>query len=240
MVAGGGLLVAVVVLLALTFGELRESRENIQSQEAKATAMLRLTRPALDDVPALVEEAEPVLRRAAPALGGLLAAFPRIEDIGDRAPAFLTGFQSLVNVGVPLAQELRASDLPALFEEVRASELPTLAAELRTSDLPGLIDSLSSSELPVTLAEVDALLADLSAGDRLVNNLDTTTALLSEAEAKRLPERAVSSSRRLKDLLEVQRRAYETLKGSLRIQQETLGHVRSIDNKLGGQLPIAP
>jgi hypothetical protein len=229
IIAGGAavtaLLLAAVVLLALTLSELKTSREHIESQDAKAGALLRTTRPALTDVPQLAEDAKPVLRRAAPLLGSLLAARPGIAAIGARLPLFFSGVQGLVNEGVPLAHDLRASDLPGLVTDLRDSNLPGLAATLQSSDLPSVLTSLQG------------LITTLESGDRLATALDTSTSVLADVQARDLPQRAEASSRRLRKLLGVQLQAYSTLRNSLHVQRETLAHVRSIDERLGGTLP---
>jgi hypothetical protein len=215
----------VVVLLALTWGELRESREHIQSQDRKITALFKATRPALDEVQPLVDDAAPLLRQAAPVLAQVLAAGRGIDDVVTRLPTVLAGIQGLTNEGIPLARGLSAADLPSLV------------ADLRASDLPALVSSLQASDIPSTVASADEVLSGLSSGDRLNQALDLTTALLMDVRDRDLPRKADASSRRLKDLLKVQRRAYSTLQQSLRIQVRTLEHVRSIDDKTGGELP---
>jgi len=214
-----------VVLLSLTWGELRESRKHIESQDRKITALFKATRPAISEVPDLVEDAQPILRQAAPVLGEVLAAAESVTAVASRLPAVLAGVQGLANEGIPLARDLRASDLPALVSDLRASDVPALVASLRESDIPGAVQSTSD------------LVTGLSAGGRLTDALDVTTTVLTEVAQRRLPKRAEASSRRLKDLLQVQRRAFDVLTESQSIQLEILGHARSIDNKLGGQLP---
>lgn len=230
LIAAGGtvavlLLVAVVVLLAMTWSELRTSRKNIESQNAKASVLLQATRPALDDVPQLVDDAQPVIRRLAPLLSDLLTAQPKIGDIASRLPLVLSSVQGLANEGIPLLGDLRRSDLPSLVADLNASGLSSLVAELQ------------SGELSSTLESTNDLVTELSTGDRLVQTLDATGALLAEVQSRRLPERAVASSRRLKALLETQRQTFAVLQQSLGIQERLLRRVRSIDEKFGGQVP---
>jgi hypothetical protein len=224
-VVAGLLLVAMVVLLAMTWSELRTSRQHIASTDARVEALLHTTRPALSEVRPLVDDVQPVLNRAAPVLGRFLALAPRVDDVVSRLPAVISGVQGFVNIALPLAQDLGTSGLP------------TLVGDLRASDLPGLVDSLQGSDLPATTASLQQLISDLSAGDRLTRSLDATTSLLSEVQARGLPQKAVSSTRRLRDLLTTQRQAFQVLQQSLTIQRRTLSHTRSIDEKLGGQLP---
>jgi hypothetical protein len=198
---------------------LRESRQHIESQDAKATALLRLTRPALDDVPELVEDTEPLLREAAPLVGQVLAVASDFQDVTDRLPALVTGVQGFVNEGLPLARDLRVSDLPSLVADLRSSDLPSLVADLRASELPSLIDSLRDSDLPSTVGSAQELIESLSEGQRLASTLDTTNSLLSQAHALELPQRAVESSKRLRKLLRVQRRTYRIQRQSLEVQR---------------------
>jgi hypothetical protein len=217
VLAGGAviaaLLIAVVVLLAMTLGEMRTSRAHIEAQDAKVSALLRRSQPTFEQVPDLAEQAQPLLNRAAPLLGSLLAARPRIDEIAGRVPLLMSSLQGLASEGVPLARELRAADIPAL------------------------VATLSDSGLPGTLASLQTLIADLQSGGRLENALDATTAVLGDVQARDLPRRAVASSRRIRELLAVQRRAYGVLQRSLDVQQRTLRHTRNIDERLGGALP---
>lgn len=237
------------MLLALTWGELRESRVHIESQDRKITALFKATRPALDEVPGIVDEAQPLLRQAAPVLADVLAAGKSVDDVASRLPLILAGVQGLANEGIPLARGLSesdlpglvaalgASDLPGLVSALGASDLPALVTDLRASDVPALVASLRESDIPAAVESTSDLVSGLMSGDRLTGALDVTTAVLSEVAARRLPKRAESSSRRLKDLLRVQRDTIDILSDSLSIQQEILDRVRSIDNKFGGQLP---
>lgn len=224
--AAGVLLIAIVVLLALTWGELRESRKHIASQDRKVTALYQATQPALDEVPGLLDEASPLLRQAAPVLAEVLVAARGADEVASRLPLLFAGIQGLTNEGIPLARGLNDSGLPALVSDLRASDVPALVTSLRASDIPS------------TVAVVNQVLTDLVSGDRLRNTLDLTAGLFSEVTARTLPRRAEASARRLRDLLDVQRRTYFVLRQSLRIQIRTLEHVRSLDQKTGGQLPL--
>lgn len=230
LIAGGGvallLLVATVVLLALTLSELRTARVNIEDQDAKAMELLEVTEPALDDVPALVEAAEPVLQRAAPLFGRLLAEGPELEAVVDRLPLVLAAVQGLANEGIPLARALIASDLPALVGELRAADLAALSQNLQAADLPALIAEIQEADLPQLLRILE--------GSELSATLSDVRALVNETELRRLPRRAVKSTRRLHDLLKVQRDAYDVLRTSLNVQLEIRDRVRSIDERLGG------
>ena len=242
LIAGGAivaglLLLAVVVLLAMTWSELRTSRENIEEQNAKASALLEVTEPALDEVPSIVERADPVLRRAAPLFGKLLAQAPALGDLADRAPLVLAAVQSLANEGIPLAQALRGADLPALVADLRSTDLPSLVAELRAADLPALAEMIREGDIPRTLDTARSLIEELNENGRLAGTLDVTRSLLTEVSARQLPRRAVKSTRRLHDLLRVQRDAYDVLVTSLRVQRRLLERVRSIDEKFLGPVP---
>jgi hypothetical protein len=213
---GGGLIaalmIAVVVLLAMTLGEMRTSREHIEAQDAKVSALLRRSQPTFQQVPDLAEQAQPLLDRAAPLLGSLLASRPRIDEIAGRLPLLMSSLQGLANEGTPLARELR------------------------DADIPGLVATLTDSGLSGTLASIQTLIDDLQSGGRLEKALDATTAVLGDVQARDLPRRAVASSRRIRELLAVQRRAYGLLQRSLDVQQRTLRHTRNIDERLGGEL----
>lgn len=211
---------AMVVLLALTLSELRTSRTHIADQDAKVTRLLQLTRPALEEVPPLTRQAEPLLADARPLLGTLAETVPPLlasgESTLDRLPALTVSAQALVGEAIPA---LIGEAIPAL-------------------------QTLSASELGPALATVETLTLQLLENDRLAATLDQTAALLERVETLDLPARAARTAHRIRRLLRVQRRTFSVQKRTLAIQQrslqiqtETLGHVRSIDEKTGGQAP---
>ena len=213
------------MVLALTLGVLDDSRSHIEDQDRKITALYEAAQPAIEEVPGLVDEASPLLRQAAPVLAETLAAVRDADDVVTRLPLVLAGIQGLTNEGIPLARALNDSDLPALVSDLRASDVPALVASLQASDIPSTVEAAND------------VLSGLSSGDRLNQTLDVTAALLAEVRERELPRRAESSSRRLRDLLDVQRRTYATQRQTLRIQVRALDHIRSIDQKTGGELP---
>lgn len=210
--AGGVLLVAMVVLLALTLSELRTSRTHIADQDAKVTKLLELSRPALEGVPPLTRDAEPLLDDARPVVGALAQDLPAILTSGettlDRLPALAVSAQALVSEAFPA---------------VRA---------------------LGAIEVEPALAAVQALAGQLLEGERLAATLDEARVLMEQIETLGLTVRAARTARRIERLLTTQRRTLKTQRNSLAVQRrsldvqtETLGHVRSIDEKTGGQAP---
>ena len=220
--AGGAMLLTMIVLLALALAELRTSRQHIESQDAKATLLLEATQPALDEVPALVEDARPVvadIARLFARLTGGSGLRGTVEDL----PGLVDGAESLLVTAGPLVRSLAASELPATVAETRE-----------------LVALLSASDLPSTVAAADELIATLAEGDRLAGTLDAGRSLLTRVEDLGLPRRAARSTRRLKTLVEVQRRSYGVLQRSLEVQRKTLRHTRNIDRKTVALDPLAP
>jgi hypothetical protein len=209
-VGGGVLLFAILVVLALTLAQLRDSGGHIEAQDKKVAALFEAARPlaveasdaagqlrpAIDDARSLVA---PLLRsRSGADLAGLLERFPLLDS----------SLRRLVAEAVPV---LDRTD-PALLAGT-VSAVGSLTASLQTGDrLVRLIDGGS------------AVIADL--GDRN---------LLARAErsAARL-RKVLAVQRRTRSLqlksLRVQRR-------SLEVQLRSLKHVRSLDRKTGGELP---
>jgi hypothetical protein len=218
LIVGGLMLLAMIVLLALTLGVLSDSRSHIEAQDAKVTRLLELSKPSLQEAKPLAAEAKPVLRQAEPLVRAASRALPGIKEASrdgafvlDRLPVFMQAGQ-------------------ALFHEASPA-----------------LDAIAQSQLGPSLAAVRTLAAQMLEGDRLAATLDSARALTDRVSALDLPGRAVRSAHRLARLLNVQVRAYRKqkntlsiLRQSLRIQQETLRHVRSLDTKTGGTLPPVP
>ena len=217
-IGAGALLSAVVVLLALVLAELQVSREHIESQDAKISALLDTTEPALDDVPGLVRRADPVLRAAAPLLRAVSGG--EVNDAAGRLGTFVSSASVLVGEAVPLVRSLTAGGLGDA-----AARANQLMAQLEANDL---IDSTAG------------LVNALSTGDRLTDTLDAGKRLIDQIEALSLPRRALASSNRLHELLDTQKRTFDVLVQSKGLQVKLLRHTRSIDRRLGAFVPIVP
>jgi hypothetical protein len=212
LVVGGAvvvaLLVTMIVLLAMALAVLQDSRSHIESQDAKAGALLRNARPPLRSVRPLIREARPVIARLPALFDAVGATGEDLEAAVVRLPSLVVSAETLINETVPLVENLDAAD-PAQ-----------------------------------TLIATRELIGALTEDDRLVDSLDEGRALAEQGRAfldqvgnLRLPERAVKSSKRLRLLLNVQRKAYRIQLQSLEIQRQTLVHARSLDRKTGGTFP---
>ncbi|HEX2128800.1 MAG TPA: hypothetical protein VHF58_06240 [Solirubrobacterales bacterium] len=215
-VVGGALLLIVMIAeLAVTLGVLQDSREHIESQDAKVEALLEASAPLAREARPLVDEAAPVIERAKPVLGDAASFLDPLADSGDELALTLDRFP-LLEQGLRRA----AGEALPLLEAVDPSALvggATLAAQL---------------------------LGQLAEDDRLVTALDRASALLAEVRERGLVDRAVQADRTLrevltvqKETLEVQRQALEVQRRSLEIQRRSLDHIRSLDAKLLGEFP---
>jgi hypothetical protein len=212
MIVGGvvaaGMLATMIVLLAMALAVLQDSRSHIESQDAKAGALLRNARPPLRTVRPLIEDARPVVARLPALFDAVGATGEDLEAAVVRLPNLVVSAETLINETVPLVENLSAAD-------------------------PGQ-----------TLVAARELIGALTEDDRLIDSLDEGRALaeqgrdfLDQVGNLRLPERAAKSSKRLRLLLEVQRKAYQVQLQSIEIQRQTLVHARSLDRKTGGTFP---
>ena len=187
------MLLAMVVLLALSLKVLRDSRAHIESQDAKITALMHLSRPTLEQTDGLVNQAESTLDRTRPALRFVGRELPSVLRVlapaFDRVPAIAVAGQQLIGEAIPAAR------------------------------------AVSDSRLPETVTEASALIDRALASD--------------------LPARARRASRRLKELLGIQRQtlalqqqSVAIQRRSLDVQRRTLGHLRHLDNRTGGEIPL--
>ena len=217
-VAGGAaLLLAMVVLLALTLAELRNAREHIAATDAKVSALVEVATPTAEQLSPLARQAEPLVDSATPVVRALGAALPSLRTAGavlgpalPRLPAFLVSGQQLIAEAVPVVREIAGSGLAPTLEQARQ------------------------------------LLTDVPVG-RLDEVLARVSALLDEAATMELPQNAEEAVRLLREVLAVQhhlvtlqQRSVRVQSRSLDVQRRTLSHARSIDNRLGGQLAPPP
>jgi hypothetical protein len=211
--AGGAMLLTMIVLLVLLLNEITTSRQHIESQDAKISTLLELGEPVADEAVPLLGEARPAIRQAQDLIEPLIHARSGTELAGllQRFPALETAIRRLAGEAIPVLEQTD----PAL-----------IATSLG-----------AARDLAVRLAE----------GDRLVRVIDQASATLSAIAGSDLVERAAKSAARIRKLLAVQRetralqaRSLAVQRRSLAVQRESLEHIRSIDEKTGGQLPPLP
>ena len=117
-----------------------------------------------------------------------------------------------------------------------------------------LVRGLRETDAPSAIAAAGRLALQLTQRDRLADFVDRADRLVARAERQGTVEDVDELRRLTVELLDIQRRAYETnrsslatqrrteglLRESLAIQRQTLVHIRSIDRKTGGPAPAAP
>lgn len=117
-----------------------------------------------------------------------------------------------------------------------------------------LVRGLRETDAPSAIAAAGRLALQLTQRDRLADFVGRADRLVARAERQGTVEDVDELRRLTVELLDIQRRAYETnrsslatqrrteglLRESLAIQRQTLVHIRSIDRKTGGPAPPAP
>jgi hypothetical protein len=222
IVGGGLLMVALTILMALLLVELKDSGEHIESQDRKVSAVYQAARPlvreaapAAEQAAPLIEEARPVIRRLGPLAR---SARETLEPLEPAAPALVAAIR-------------------------RLGPLSSAGLRLTAVAVP-VLEQLNAADVAASLATVRDLAGRLSEGDRLVSVVDETRSLLAEIRDRSLPTKAERSSRRLAEILEIQRTTLAVQRRALRVQRRTkaiqseaLVHIESIDRKTGGTVP---
>jgi hypothetical protein len=218
---GGVLLVAQLFVLVLSLNQISSTRDHVAATDAKATAVFRAVKPVADQASEslagaqpLTEAVLPAARDAAKLLRFLGGETDEVQVVLDAFPTLSAGFRGLSAALIPVLEALDPASVQASLAEVGPA-----------------------------LASVDALAARLTDGDRLVALLDQAAGLLGEVDRRELPRRAVQADRTLRrvlaiqsETLDVQRDALAVQRRSLQVQRQSLDHVRSLDEKTGGDI----
>jgi hypothetical protein len=218
---GGALLVAQLVVLVISLSKISSTEEHVAATDAKVTAAFSAVRPIADRATAALEDSEPVaddVRTAAQdaerLLGALAGESDELADLLDALPVLDAGFRGL---------------FARLFPVLEAVDGAPVEGAL--AQLGGILPNLGM------------LAAQLAEEGRLAGTLDQAAVLLSEIDERNLVNRAVQSDRTLRAVLEVQRhtlgvqrRSLAVQLHSLRVQLRSLDHVRSLDEKTGGDV----
>lgn len=216
---GGALLLAQLIVLVLSFSRISSTDEHVAATDAKVTAAFDAVRPIAAQASTTFEEAEPFADGLLPAArdaGRLLAALASESDersnLLDAFPTLDAGFRGLFSRLFPVLEAVDGVQFEGALTQLGAV-LPTLGG----------------------------LVSQLAEGDRLASTLDHAASLLGEIDKRNLVNRAVQSDRTLRRVLavqrqtlDVQRRAVAVQLRSLRVQLRSLDHVRSLDEKTGG------
>lgn len=202
---GGLLLLAQLVVLTLSLGEISSTRDHVAATDAKAERALALTQPLADEAAPALDRALSLARLARPALrdgAELLAPLSdRAGDLSlliDRFPVLESGLRRLIGRIVPIAERIN-------------------------------VDRLGSAG-----AAVAEFATELTEGGRLSSVIDRVDSLLASIRDRGLLDRAVRSARTLKAVLRVQRLAFRTQQRALSVQRRSLRRLRRIDERLGG------
>jgi hypothetical protein len=208
----GVLLFAMVVLLTLTLIQLHDSGGHIESQDKKVAALFDAARPLAARADELGGEVAPALHDAKTLVEPLLRG-----DSGDDLAAALDRFPFLAGY----VQRLAGEAVP-------------------------LLDSLDPGMTAASISAIASLATALAQDDRLVRLIDGASAALIDVSDHDLVARVSRTASRVRKLLAVQRqtralqrRALGVQLRSLDVQRRSLEHVRSIDNKTGGQAPVS-
>lgn len=180
-------------------------------------------------------------------LGVQRESLDHIASQDRKITALFNEIEPLVEAGSPAVRDIGTliDEATATAEEVRPvlrSAEPALDATLDVLIVVRrFFEQVDPDLTNTTLSAVSGVTRRLLAEDRLTRMIDQITALLVQIEAENLVGRAARAERRLGRLLAIQRRAFRVSKRSLAIQAQSLEHVRSLDQKTGGELnPSTP
>jgi hypothetical protein len=215
VILAGLAMAAMIGLLVAQLKQISDQKKIVAAQDAKVAQLQRASGPVLRESVPLLRQTQPLLRDAQPLL---------------RTMRVLIG---------PAASTLANVD-------TAAGAIPRLVAGT-----------------DVLLADAIPLVQSLVANGRTVRVIDASNRMLAQLEQERLIPRTSEALPRFElvirqmletqlDLLRVQTRTFRTQARGLRLQfrafalqqealavaRETLQHVRSIDQKTGGQLPV--
>lgn len=212
LAVGAVLGLATLVLLALTFIELRAMRSSLDRTENRIVAMQGDFRPLADEATPLLRSGRPLFDRAGRDMESLAGSVPRMQGAIDEIAASIDPILSAVST-------LRV--LPGMAEDIR---------RLR-DDMAGL-----RSQIAVVRDDMAGLRGELGSMRRDIGGLRGAVADVRD-DVKALPasllrvERGVGAvAPKLSPLPEVR----DNLGTTVTILQDMRTHLRSLDRKLGG------
>jgi hypothetical protein len=131
----GLLLVLMVVGIGMLVAILKDSRDHIRAQDKKTAVLLQkvqAAQPTARQVPALLDQARPVVRHLGKAIGPVQEAIASAAHATEQLPILVRATQALAREGVPALSALSDADLarvlPATLRAVQ--ETPPLIREL--------------------------------------------------------------------------------------------------------------
>ena len=139
----GLLLVLMVVGIAMLVAILQDSRDHIRAQDKKTAVLLQkvqAAQPTAEQVPKLLDQARPVVRKLGRAAGPISRAITSTADATQRLPMLIRVTQALAREGFPVLDDLRAADLASVLPETRRAveEAPPLIRKLLAVQLETL------------------------------------------------------------------------------------------------------
>ncbi len=229
LTAAGMAGVVVTMLLVGVLVTLLSTRSTLADQRDLTRVLLTRLDPTLSRAPGTLDQADPVLRDAAPVLKAARSSIPQLRRAGR-------------DLG-PVAAQLRAADLPSLFDTVR--QLFTTAQPV-IERLGPITRELGDSELPHLFGDVRSLTRTAE------RTLPEVAALAADARRRELPRRLSRTLPMIGSLNQLQKAALRTtrqtltrtgrieglLQESLDVQNQLLIRATEIDRKIPG--PTSP
>jgi hypothetical protein len=168
----GLLLVAMVVGIAMLVVFLKDSRDHIRAQDRKTAVLLQkveAAQPTAEQVPSLLDQARPVVRKLGRAAGPIQRAIASTADATERLPELARVTQALAREGFPVLDDLHAADLASVLPQTRRAveEAPPLLRRLLDVQLTTLrVQKRSLRTQLATLAIQREALAHIESIDR--------------------------------------------------------------------------
>ena len=166
----GLLLVLMVVGIGIQIAILQNSRDHIEAQDKKLAVLLQkaqAAQPTAEQVPSLLDQVRPVVRRLGRAAGPVSRAITSTAEATQQLPTLVRVSQALAREGFPVLDDLRAADLASVLPQTRRA----------VEEAPPLIRRL----LDVQLETLSVQKQSLSAQRRSLRTQLTTLAIQREA-----------------------------------------------------------
>jgi hypothetical protein len=134
LIGVGVLLVLMVVGIAMLVVILKDSRDHIRAQDKKTAVLLQKVQaaePTAEQVPGLLDQARPVVRKLGRAAGPVQEAITSTAEATDRLPVLVRAGEALAREGLPALSDIRdatraAEAAPQLIRELLHVQLVTL------------------------------------------------------------------------------------------------------------------
>jgi hypothetical protein len=131
----GLLLVFMAVGIAMLVVILKDSRDHIRAQDKKTAVLLQkvqAAQPTASQVPELLDQARPVVRRLGKAAGPIQEAITSTAQATERLPMLVRATEALAREGIPVLNDIRSADLARVLPETRRAveETPPLIRRL--------------------------------------------------------------------------------------------------------------